>query len=93
LPAAEHTLEIKDFAFSPSSLTIKVGDKVTWTNQDSAPHTVTADSRGEFDSGRLSQGDTFSYTFDTAGTFDYHCSIHPFMQATVIVQNGTASPS
>ena len=61
------------------------GTTVTWTNSDSTQHTVTADD-GSFDSGVLAQGQTFSHTFDTAGTIAYHCTIHPNMQATVTVQ-------
>lgn len=76
---------IKDFAFSPATLTVAVGDAVTWTNQDSATHTVTADD-GSFDSGDLAQGDTFSQTFDTAGTYAYHCAMHPNMVAQIVVQ-------
>jgi len=76
---------IKDFEFTPSAITIKVGDTVTWTNNGPSIHTVTADD-GSFDSGDLSGGKTFSHTFQTAGTFAYHCSLHPFMKATVTVQ-------
>ena len=73
---------IKDFAFSPASLDIGIGTTVTWTNEDSTQHTATAGD-GSFDSGALAQGDTFSQTFDTAGTFDYVCKIHPNMPVTV----------
>jgi plastocyanin len=76
---------IKDFEFGPATVTVAVGGTVTWTNNGPSTHTVTADD-GTFDSGNLSTGKTFSQTFDTAGTFPYHCSIHPFMKATVIVQ-------
>ena len=58
---------------------------MTWTNNGPSVHTVTADD-GSFDSGNISVGKTFSHTFQTAGTFAYHCTIHPFMKATVIVQ-------
>ncbi len=78
------------FAFSPATLTIKVGTTVTWTNTTSAPHTVTSDDGTTFDSGintPLSpNGGTFSHTFTKAGTYAYHCQIHPFMKATIIVQ-------
>jgi plastocyanin len=83
---------IKDFEFAPATITIKVGDTVTWTNNGPSLHTVTADD-GSFDSGSLSAGKTFSHTFQTAGTFTYHCSIHPFMTATVIVQTGGSAAS
>ncbi len=78
------------YAFSPSTLTIKAGTTVTWKNTTSAPHTATSDDGKTFDSGTTNpiapQGGTFSFTFKTAGTFAYHCSIHPFMKATIVVQ-------
>ena len=76
---------LKGFAFDPASVTIKVGASVTWTNQDSTNHTVTAD-KGEFNSSQLANGATFSFKFDKAGTYAYHCSIHPSMTGTVVVQ-------
>jgi plastocyanin len=76
---------LKNFAFDPASITVKAGDTVTWTNQDSATHTVAADN-GEFKSGDLGNGATFSFTFAKAGTYPYHCSIHPNMKGTVVVQ-------
>jgi plastocyanin len=76
---------MKDMAFDPATVTIKAGETVTWTNEDSASHTVVGDG-GEFESDSLSTGDTFSFTFDTAGTYAYHCSIHPSMKASVIVE-------
>ena len=76
---------IQNFAFAPASVTIKVGETVTWTNQDSPNHTVVADN-GEFASGSLATGATFSFTFSKAGTYPYHCSIHPSMKGTVVVQ-------
>jgi plastocyanin len=80
-------VSIVDFAFQPGSVEVPVGGTVTWTNSGSAPHTVTSDS-GAFDSGQLAPGASFSQTFDTAGTFTYHCSIHPQMTGTVIVTSG-----
>lgn len=79
------TVTIKDFAFDPASVTVKVGESVTWTNQDSATHTIAGDNGG-FQSGDLANGDSFSFTFDQAGTYTYHCGIHPNMKGTVIVQ-------
>ena len=81
-----NNIEIKNFAFSPSTLTINLGDTVTWTNEDSAPHTVTSNSGTELSSGTLSNGKTYSHTFNTAETFEYHCEIHNSMKAKVIVQ-------
>lgn len=76
---------MKGMAFDPSTVTIKAGESVTWTNEDSFDHTVIAD-KGEFESGDLGNGATFSFTFDKAGTYAYHCGIHPSMTGTVVVQ-------
>ena len=72
--------------YSPSTITVVIGvnNTVTWMNNDAVPHTVTSDT-GVFDSGAISQGGTFSYTFTTPGTYNYHCSYHPWMHGTVIV--------
>lgn len=78
-------IEIKGFAYNPSTVTIKKGTTVTWTNQDSAPHTVTSVSGSELSSDTLSQGNIYSHTFNAAGAFDYYCTIHPNMKATVVV--------
>lgn len=83
--AGDEAIAIQDFAFDPDDLTIPVGTTVTWTNNDGAPHTVTADD-GSFDSGNLGQGDTFTFTFEEAGTFTYICKIHPSMTATITVE-------
>lgn len=79
-------IEIKNFAFMPSTLTINAGDSITWTNSDSAQHTVTSDSGIELNSEMLSKGQSYSHTFNTAGTYAYHCKPHPNMKATVIVK-------
>ncbi len=75
---------IQGFAFGQGELTVSVGTTVTWTNNDSAPHTVTADD-GSWGSGRLNKGDTFSFTFDQAGTYTYHCKYHTAMAGVVTV--------
>jgi plastocyanin len=75
---------IQSFTFAPGELTIAAGTTVIWTNNDSAPHTVTADD-GSWGSGRLSKGDTYSFTFEQPGTYPYHCNVHPLMTAAVIV--------
>lgn len=77
-------VEIKDTAFNPATITVKAGDKVTWTNNDSFAHTVTLDDNS-VDSGNLAGGATFDNTFATAGTFAYHCKIHSSMHGTVTV--------
>jgi amicyanin len=75
---------IENFAYSPSSIQVRAGTTVTWTNADSAPHSVTF-KNGMKDSGLLRQAQSFSYTFMTPGTFDYYCIAHPNMLARVIV--------
>ena len=80
-----NAVTIQNFAFGPATVSVPVGTTVTWTNADSATHTVTADD-GSFDSSSLASGATFSQTFATAGTFAYHCKIHPNMKATVEVK-------
>jgi plastocyanin len=83
--AAGTAVTISNMAFGPASVTIPVGTKVTWTNTDPAAHTATADG-GTFNSGHLNPGQSFTYTFDKAGTFDYHCQYHPYMKGTITVQ-------
>jgi amicyanin len=77
---------MKDIKFSPSEVTVKVGDTVTWTNDDSVGHDVTADSFKSGDAGGLQNGDTFEHKFAKAGTFDYVCTVHPGMKGTVKVE-------
>ena len=89
--AADHGVDIAGFAFSPQTIKVAVGDTVTWTNADAQGHTATADG-GAFDTGRISGGSSASATFATAGTFAYHCSIHPAMTATIVVEAGAATP-
>jgi plastocyanin len=84
-PVATDTVAIQNFAFTPATVTVKVGSTVTWTNQDQDPHTVTAMNDGPFHSAPMNTGDTYRYTFTKAGRFDYLCTIHPFMTATVVV--------
>ncbi|MFO7166578.1 MAG: cupredoxin family copper-binding protein [Chloroflexota bacterium] len=94
-PRAAETVNvnIRDFAFDPAELTINVGDTVVWTNNDTAPHTATA-SDGSFDSGRLDNGQQFSFTFNSPGTFQYVCTFHDTMQATIVVMEaGAAAPA
>jgi plastocyanin len=83
--AASSSVAIRDFAFSPSSVTVDVGDTVTWSNQDDAPHTATGDG-GSFNTGTLDKGESGSHTFQSAGSFSYICAIHPNMKGTVVVQ-------
>jgi plastocyanin len=72
-------------AYSPNPVSISVGGTVTWTNNDVTAHTATGDD-GSFNSGTMAAGATFSRTFSAAGTFTYHCTIHPGMVGTVTVR-------
>ena len=74
---------ITSFSFEPSTITVPKGATVTWTNQDPVAHTITG---ADFDSGSIGPGKTYSRTFDRAGTYEYHCTIHPGMKGTVMVQ-------
>jgi plastocyanin len=78
-------VEIKGFAFGPDTLNVKQGSSVTFTNDDSAPHTATADDKS-FDTGDLNQGDSKTVSFSAPGTIAYTCAIHPFMHGTIVVQ-------
>jgi plastocyanin len=80
------TVDIKNFAYSPDPVTVAVGESVTWTNQDSAPHTATAKDREVLQSGTLNQGDSYTQTFEVAGTYEYVCEFHPNMVGTLIVE-------
>jgi plastocyanin len=75
---------ISNFSYMPNELQVKVGTTVMWTNNDSVNHTVTADN-GAFDSGPFDKGATYSFTFNEAGTFSYHCTIHPKMTGVITV--------
>jgi len=78
-------VKIDNFSFTPVELKVAVGTTVTWTNGDDIPHTVVSTDK-VFKSKVLDTGDKFSFTFTTAGTFPYFCSIHPKMTGKVIVQ-------
>ncbi len=80
----EKIVNIINFSYNPESLTVPVGTKVVWINEDSEVHTVT--SQGNFDSGNMNQGEEFSYIFNQTGTFDYFCIPHPFMKGQIIVK-------
>ena len=82
--AKTSAIMLKDFAFSPATATVKVGQKVTWTNEDSTVHNVIS-SDGTLKSKDLSQGDTYSFTPKKAGTISYVCTFHPNMKATLTV--------
>ncbi len=83
-PATANAIDIIDFAFNPDTTTVAKGTTVTWTNKDSVTHTVTENGNA-FTSETLSQGQSYSYTFNEAGTFEYHCRFHTNMLGKVIV--------
>ena len=88
-PASGATVPISDFLYKPEQLSVAVGTKVTFTNEDNAPHTATSGQSptadGVFDTGNLKKGESKAVKLAKAGTFAYYCAIHPFMKATVIV--------
>ncbi len=85
--AAGHAITMANYAFSPASETISVGDRVTWTNTDQAPHNVSTTSGPvSIQSPTLNTGQSWSYTFTTPGSYSYICSIHPDMRASLVVQ-------
>lgn len=83
------TVEIRDFKFEPATVTVHEGDTVEWKNDDSVPHTATediADKKPAFDSGNIETGASWRYVAQKKGTYNYICTLHPNMQATLIVQ-------
>lgn len=86
---------IQNFAFNPTPLNVSVGTTVTWTNSDGVAHTTTSDagSSASWDSGALSNGGKFSFTFTQAGTYTYHCAIHTYMHGTIVVGGGGPQPT
>jgi LPXTG-motif cell wall-anchored protein len=83
--AANGAVTITDFEFTPTTVNVNVGDSVTWLNRGPTVHTATA-SDGSFDSGNMSRGKSYSHKFTKAGTYNYICTPHPFMKASVTVQ-------
>ena len=81
---------IQNMAFNPSTISVSAGTTITFTNKDAIGHTVTSDS-GLFDSGTVATNGTYQYTFSTAGTYAYHCKIHPSMTASVTVTAATGT--
>jgi plastocyanin len=88
--AADASVTIDNFTFSPGRLTVKAGTTVTWVNQDDIPHTVASDTK-VFKSKALDTDDKFSFTFATAGVYDYFCSLHPHMMGTIVVEASSAA--
>jgi|SRR5579871_2492198 len=87
--AANLEIKIDNFTFGPQKLSVKVGDTVTWTNDDDIPHTVV--SVGKFRSKALDTEDKYSFTFTAPGTYEYFCGLHPHMQGSIVVEAATGS--
>ena len=86
LTAAENSIvdvEIRDYKYTPQNLTVKVGQTVRWTNKDTVLHDVVGSG---IESEYLQKGETFTYTFEEAGTYQYMCTIHPWMEGEVIAE-------
>ena len=79
-------MTIDNFKFMPASLTVSKGQRVTVTNDDSTAHTATADNGGSFDTQNIDPGSSATITVSKPGTYAYHCNIHPFMHATLVVK-------
>lgn len=94
LLAATQTVNIQGYSYQPASLAINTGDSVTWVQKDSAPHTVTSSGAPTvLNSPYLSLNQTFSYTFMSAGTFSYYCTVHPYMKGSVTVASVNQPPT
>ncbi|MFH8660699.1 cupredoxin family copper-binding protein [Streptomyces afghaniensis] len=96
--AASYSVTMKGYAFSPASLSVPVGSTVTWTNQDTAPHDVkTTSGPVPIHSPMLDKGESWSFTFTTAGSYGYVCTVHPNMTAGITVRAAapatTAAPT
>jgi plastocyanin len=83
-PPRTVAIDIDNFRFGVASLEVASGTTVTWTNRDDVPHTVVSSTK-TFKSPPLDTGETFSYTFKDAGTFEYYCSVHPHMTGRIVV--------
>src|SRR5947209_1911887 len=86
VPAATQEVKIDNFSFAPQTITIPVGTTLHWTNRDDIPHTVVSEDKTTFKSKVLDTDQDFSYTFSQPGTYNYFCSVHPKMTATVVVK-------
>ena len=84
---SNHKVSIQSSQFSPASLTMLIGTKVTWTNMDADTHSVVSDDATSFSSGNISTGASFSFTPAAVGTYAYHCGIHPAVKGIIYVVN------
>ena len=84
-PAAAQQVSIYNYKFDPEVLTVPAGTTVVWTNKDEVPHSVVSSDKRFTQSGGLDTGDHYSYTFTDAGSYEYFCSLHPFMKGKIVV--------
>jgi plastocyanin len=82
---SDHLVGMNNYEFFPDTITVKAGETVAWANQDNTSHSATADDNS-FDTGVFPQGDSKTVTFSEPGTYTYHCSLHPSMKGTVVVE-------
>ena len=78
-------VDIYNYKFDPETVTVSVGTTIVWTNKDEIPHTVASSDKSFPGSPGLDTGDSYSYTFTKAGSYEYYCTLHPFMKGKVIV--------
>lgn len=91
--AAGHHVEMEGYTYSPRSLTIQRGDSVTWMNHDEAPHDAkTTSGPAAFQSPLLDKGESWTHTFNAAGTYSYYCTVHPDMKASIVVAAPKPTP-
>jgi plastocyanin len=82
----DDSVTIADYTYEPADLTVPAGTTITFTNEDSTPHTATSKTSGAFESGSIDTGKSGSITLKEAGTFAYYCQFHPFMKGTITVE-------
>ena len=92
-PVMTNEVTLSGLSFSPKTLSVTTGTTVTWTNKEAITHTVTSDNAGLFDSGDITNGQAFTHTFTTVGTFPYHCTHHATMTGSVIVTAASTGAS
>jgi len=86
-PTAASPVSIDNFTYAPQTLTVAIGTKVTWTNRDDVPHTVTSKTKPRvLESPTLDSDESFSYVFTAPGTYEYYCTVHPKMTGRIIVK-------
>ncbi|MGC1777174.1 MAG: cupredoxin family copper-binding protein [Xanthobacteraceae bacterium] len=84
--ASAGAIAIDNFTFTPQTLTVKAGTKITWTNRDDIPHGIASDNNAFAKSKALDTDDSYSFTFATPGTYKYFCYVHPHMTGTIVVE-------